>query len=277
MGQTFVLMLREGLEASLVIGILLAYLVAIDRKDKSRSIWLGVGAAAGVSTIVGAFLFFTAGEFEGKAAKIFEGIASVTAVGVLTWMVFWMRRNAMNIKKSLQAKVNEALRSPGHFGLAAIAFIVIAREGIETALFLFATVRQVGVGAGTVGATLGLVLAAVLGVGIFKGGIRLNLKIFFTATGGFLLVVAAGLLAHGAHELIEAGIVPAGVRSLWDLSAFLPDHVGPGAILKGLIGYNARPDLTEFSLWLIYLAVAGIIFFSPFVRLRRSRVASRGA
>lgn len=274
MGPTFVLMLREGLEASLIVGILLAYLVAIGRKDHAISVWAGVGAAVLVSMAAGAVLFVTASKFEGVAEEIFEGFTSLLAVGALTWMVFWMRRNAINIKRSLQQSVDEALKSPGRLGLVMIAFVMVVREGIETALFLFATFRQVGTGAGALGAVVGLGTAVVLGAAIYRGGLRLNLSAFFRITGIILLVVAAGLAAHGVHELIEAGIFPSGVDHVWSLKSFLPDDSGVGGLLNSLVGYNADPALTEVAVWVGYLLITGFFFFKRPGSLLKTSVAT---
>lgn len=277
MGQTFVLLLREGLEASLIVGILLAYLVSIRRTDQAPSIWLGVLAAVAVSVGVAALLFFTASEFEGRAEEIYEGVASLTAVGVLTWMVFWMRRHAVNIKRSLQEKVQEALNSPSKLGLAAIAFVMVVREGIETALFLFATVKQTGASSAMVGGLLGLAAAIGLGVAIFKGGVRMNLSLFFTSTGAILLVVAAGLFAYGLHELIEAGVVPSVIEHVWSTKSFLPDSEGAGAFLKTFLGYNDDPALTELLAWAGYLLICGVAFFKPVLRVRKAALAAQQA
>jgi high-affinity iron transporter len=276
LGPTFVLLLREGLEASLIVGILLAYLVAVGRRDRFRSVWLGIAAALAVSIAVGTALFATRSRFEGRAEEIFEGLASLAAVGVLTGMVFWMRSNAVNLSRSLKQRVSEALGAPSGLALASVAFLVVVREGIETSLFLFAVVRQVGAVGGAVGAALGLAVAVALGVGTYQGGIRINLGSFFTWTGGILLVIAAGLLAFGLHELIEAGAVPAGVEEIWNLR-FLPDDSGVGEFLKTLIGYNANPALTEFLAWVFYLGVVGFAFFRPIVRVRRNTLASQQA
>jgi len=275
MGPTFVLMLREGLEASLIVGILLAYLVAIGRKDRAINVWAGVGAAVLVSIAAGAALFLAGQKFEGVAEESFEGFTSLLAVGALTWMIFWMRRNAINIKRNLQESVDEALKSPGSLGLVSIAFVMVVREGIESALFLFATFRQVGAGAGSLGAVLGLATAVVLGAGIYRGGLRLNLSSFFRITGILLLIVAAGLAAHGVHELIEAGLFPAGVDHVWSLKSFLPDDSGVGGLLKSLIGYNADPALTEVVVWAGYLLITGFFFFKRPVSLRKASPATQ--
>jgi high-affinity iron transporter len=274
MGATFVLMLREGLEAALIIGILLAYLASIDRKDAARSIWFGVGLAVLASASAAVLLFLAKAEFEGTSEQIFEGLSSLTAVVFLTWMIFWMRRNAVNLKRSLQARLDRALDSPRTIGLAAVAFLVVVREGIESALFLFATIGRVGVGGGTIGAVLGLATAIALGIAIYKGGVRLNLSLFFTLTGTFLLVVAAGLTAFGIHELIEAGLIPFGTQNLWDVRPILPDDSGLGAFLKHMFGYNADPALIEIVCWVAYLLVVGFLFFRPLLMSRRARVAT---
>lgn len=269
-------MLREGLEAALIVGILLACLSSIGRKDHARRVWLGVAAAVTTSVLVAGVLFFTVSGFEGRAEEIFEGIASLTAVAFLTWMIFWMRRHAVNLKRQLHDKVEEALRSPRIAGVAAIAFLVVVREGIETALFFFATVREAGTGVAA-GGLLGLGVALALGVGIYEGGLRLNLRTFFTLTGGFLLVVAGGLAAYGVHELIEASVIPAGIDHVWDVSTVLPDGSGLGAILKGIFGYNANPALTELLVWLGYLTGVGTAFFTPVIRVRRAGLSTQKA
>lgn len=270
MGAAFVLMLREGMEAALIVGILLAYLVSVGRKDRAASVWAGTLAAVLVSVGVAGILFFSAAGFEGRREEIFEAIASLAAVGVLTWMIFWMRHHALGLKGALHEKLDQALREPNRFALGSIAFVVVVREGIETSLFGYATVRQVGVGPATVGGALGLAAAILLGVGIYKGGVRLNLSKFFTLTGGFLLIVAAGLAAHGVHEFVEAGIVPAGVDPLWDAGRILSDGSGAGAFLRQMFGYNANPALTEFLAWGIYLLVVGFLFLKPLVQIGRT-------
>jgi high-affinity iron transporter len=265
------------MEAALIVGILLAYVTSIGRKDRAASIWGGTAAAVGVSIGVAAVLFFTASEFEGRAEEIFEGFASLTAVTVLTWMILWMRKQAVGLRGSLQSRVDVAMQEPNRFALPSIAFVVVVREGIETALFAFATVRQAGVGQATIGGVLGLATAIVLGVAIYKGGVRLNLSKFFTWTGVFLLVVAAGLAAHGIHELVEAGLIPAGVEHIWDASGVLPDEAGLGAFLRQMFGYNANPALTEFLVWVTYLLVIGFLFIRPLIRAPRTAVRLENA
>ncbi|MEK7354553.1 MAG: iron uptake transporter permease EfeU, partial [Chloroflexota bacterium] len=216
--------LREGLEAALIIGIILAYLAKTDNRQGFKPVWLGTSLAVLVSLIAGAIIYRVAGEFSGRAEEIFEGSAMLLAVGVLTWMVFWMRKQAVNIRGELQAQIQSALTSGSSFGLATIAFIAVVREGIETVLFLFAanTVAESAV-LFTIGGLLGLVVAIAIGYGIYKGSSKLNLRTFFNITGLVLIIFAAGLLAHGIHEYNEAAIIPNVIEHVYDINAILPE------------------------------------------------------
>ncbi len=266
MGAAFVITLREGIEAALIISIILAYLRTIGRRDQHRTVWMGTGGAIAVSLLAGAVIFVTAGNLSDTAEEAFEGVASFLAVGVLTWMIFWMARQARHIKADLQEKVDLALVSGSALALAALAFFVVVREGLETALFLFATLRATAEGSvalGYAGAALGLAVAVVLGVLIYRGGVRLNLRTFFKVTGALLLVVAAGLLANGIHELQEIGWLPGESARAFDIGGVLPDRGGLGGVLRALIGYNADPTWLEFGAWLAYLLTAGFLFFRP--------------
>ena len=269
MGASFLITLREGIEAALVVSIILAYLNTIDRRDGHRSVWTGVAAAIGVSLAAGVILNITVGaisETSEHTAEAIEGIGSLLAVGVLTWMIFWMRRQARHIKGELQQRVDLAVGSESTFALAALAFFVVVREGLETVLFLFGTIREevVGsVGLGYVGAALGLLTALVLGVLIYRGGVKLNLRTFFKVTGALILVVAAGLLASGIHELQEIGWIGGESAKAFDISGALSDEAGVGAFLKALFGYNADPSWLELGAWIAYIVVTGFLFFRP--------------
>lgn len=269
MGAAFLITLREGIEAALVVSIILAYLNTIGRRDRHRVVWTGVGAAIAVSLVAGTVLFLTVGaisETSERTAEIIEGIGSLLAVAVLTWMIFWMRRQARYIKGELQERVDMALASGSTLALGALAFFVVVREGLETALFLFGTIREEVVGSvalGYVGAGLGLVVAALLGVLIYKGGIRLNLRTFFKVTGILILVVAAGLFAYGIHELQEVGWITVGTATAFDISGVLSDEGTVGALLRALFGYNADPTVLELVAWLGYLLVTGFLFLRP--------------
>ena len=266
MGAAFLITLREGIEAALVISIILAYLNSVGRRDRHGTVWAGAGAAVAISLVAGAIVFATAGALSEEAEEAFEGIASLLAVGVLTWMIFWMRRQARFIRGELQERVDVALASGSALALTALAFVVVVREGLETVLFLFGTIREEvtgSVGLGYVGAALGLATAVVLGYLIYRGGVRLNLRTFFKVTGGLILVVAAGLLAGGIHELQEIGWLPGESATAFDVTGTLSDEAGIGAFLRAMFGYNANPSWLELGAWLAYLAVTGFLFFRP--------------
>jgi high-affinity iron transporter len=266
-GAAFIVTLREGIEAALIVSILLAYLRQLGRTDRAHVVWWGTALAIGLSAVVGTVIFAVGAEFEGTAEQVFEGLVTLTAVSVLTWMIFWMRRQGARIKSDLQEKVDTALVAGG-FALAALAFTAVLREGIETALFLFAAAKGTAVDAGGVagqvtGAVLGLGLAVVLGVLLYRGGIRMNLRTFFRVTGSILIVVAAGLFAYSVHELQEAGWFPLLTATAFDLTETLPDDSGLGAVLRGLVGYNADPSTLELFAWLGYLVVIGTLYLRP--------------
>jgi high-affinity iron transporter len=268
-GAAFLITLREGIEAALVISIILAYLNTIGRRDRHGIVWAGAAVALGVSLVVGIILQVTVGaisETSERTAEIIEGLGSLLAVAVLTWMIFWMRRQARYIKGELQGKVDVALASGSGLALAALAFFVVVREGLETVLFLFGTIREEVVGSvslGYVGAALGLGVAAVLGYLIYKGGIRLNLRTFFTVTGALILVVAAGLFAYAIHEFQEVGWITFGTATAFDIGGVVSDEGGVGALLRAMFGYNADPTVLELGGWLAYLVITGFLFFRP--------------
>jgi high-affinity iron transporter len=271
MGAAFVIALREGIEAALIVSIVLAYLKQLGRTDRSRLVWWGTAFAVLLSAALGTLIFAVGADFEGTAEQVFEGLVTLTAVGVLTWMIFWMRRQGARIKSELQHKVDTALMAGG-FALAALAFFAVLREGVETALFLFAAAEGTAVEGGAVGAqlagaALGLALAVVLGVLLYRGGIRMNLRSFFKVTGAILIVVAAGLFAYSMHELQEAGWFPVLEGHAFDLSSALPDDEGIGAVLRGLVGYNADPTVFEVLAWITYLGVVGALYLRPYTSL----------
>jgi high-affinity iron transporter len=269
MGASFVIALREGIEAALIVSIVLAYLKQVGASDRARYVWWGTAIALLLSIALGAVIFAAGAEFEGRSEELFEGIVTLAAVSVLTWMIFWMRRQGARIRTELQEKVDTALVAGG-LALAGLAFFAVLREGVETALFLFAAAQGTAVeGAETapvaqlVGAALGLGLATLLGVLLYRGGIRMNLRTFFRVTGWILIVVAAGLFAYSMHELQEAGVIPLLDGQAYDISAVLPDDEGIGATLRGLVGYNADPTWLEVVAWLGYLVVVGALYMRP--------------
>lgn len=266
MGAALVTLLREGLEAALIVGIVLAYLAKTDNRDRFRTIWLGTAAAVAVSIVTGAALFFTVGELDGRAEQIFEGLAMLTAAAVLTWMIFWMRRQAASIRHELQAKIDSAIAAGSAAGLAAVVFFAVLREGWETALFVFAISEGSTPLATALGSAIGLALAIVLGIAIYRGSHRLNLRQFFFVTGVALIVFAAGLAAHATHELQEAALLPATVEHIWNTNGVLDEGSSVGEFLKTLLGYNGNPSLLEFGVWLVYLATTLAFFLRPLVR-----------
>ncbi|MGH2530431.1 MAG: iron uptake transporter permease EfeU [Actinomycetota bacterium] len=268
MGAALLITLREGLEAALIISILLAYLRQLGRTDRTSLVWWGTGLAALVSLAVGAVIFGAAAKFEGTAEELFEGLVSLFAVGVLTWMIFWMRRQGARLRSDLQARVDSALLGGG-IGLAALAFVVVLREGIETALFVFAAAKATavesgGAGAQLVGAAIGLGIAFTIGALLYRGAVRLNVRTFFKVTGALILVVAAGLFAFAVHELQEAGVLGVLEGEVFDVSGRLPDDSGVGAILRALIGYQANPTTLELLAWIGYIGVTGVFYFRPY-------------
>ncbi len=271
MWGSFLITLREGLEAALIIGIILAYLARTGNRQGFKPVWLGTSLAVLVSLIAGAVVYLVAGEFTGRAEEIFEGVAMFIAVGVLTWMIFWMRKQAVDIKAHLHAQIQSVLTSGSSLSLVLLAFVVVVREGIETVLFLFAATRVAESPLlFTVGGFLGLVIAIGIGYSIYKGSSRLNLRTFFNATSVVLIFFAAGLLAFGIHEFIEAGIIPPLVDPVWDINHILSEKSTFGLFLKAILGYNGNPSLVEVIAYPVYLAVVLWFYFRPIVKVKES-------
>lgn len=260
---SFLITLREGLEAALIIGIILAYLAKLGQRRHFGTIWLGTAVAVLISLVIGLIFFSTAAEFKGRTEQLFEGLISLLAVGVLTYMIFWMRKQAINIKRELQARIDAALEKRSVLALATLAFVAVLREGIETVLFMFAATRAVSPISSIIGGTLGLFLAVVLGYALYAGSSRLNLRSFFNVTGILIILFAAGLMAYGIHELNEAGIVPSVVEHVWDINSIINEKSMVGSLLKSLFGYNANPSLTEALGYVVYLVLIGWFFLRP--------------
>ena len=254
MVTSLLITLREGLEASLIVGIILAYLLKTGRKQLRKPAWLGAGVAAVVSAVAGAIIFAVAGELSGIGEEIFEGLTMLLAASVLTWMIFVMRREGQNSRSSLQSKIDSSSGHGSWIGIALLTFVAVVREGIETILFLFAASRTAESPALSIaGAVFGLALAIGLGYLVYKGVGRLNLKVFFNVTSLILIVFAAGMLSHGVHELVEASVVPALIDPLWNAASLLPDESGIGHFLASLLGYNSDPSLSEVVAYCGYL------------------------
>ena len=270
MFPSYLLSLREGIEAALIVGIVLGALRQMRRTDLSSAVWLGVISASILSLLAGVLLTVLGLSFEGKAEEIFEGITMLLAAGVLTWMIFWMRRQARNIKGELESGVYKAAFAGGKRGLFALAFLSVLREGIELALFLAASVFASDVQQTLIGAFLGLGTAILLGWSLFATTLRLDLRRFFQVTGFLLILFAAGLVAHGVHEFNEAGVIPAVIKHVWDVNPILDENAVLGSMLKALFGYNGNPSFTEVLAYFTYLVA---IFLGLQLSERRMRVA----
>jgi high-affinity iron transporter len=262
----FLIGLREGLEAALVVGILIAYVVKIDRPDVLKRIWLGVGLAALVSLSLGAILTFGTYGLSFEAQEAIGGSLSIIATVFVTWMVFWMLRTSKNLKHHLQHDVDAHLAGAG-WGLVLVAFLAVGREGIETALFIWAAVQATGsTTLPLVGAALGIAVAVLLGWLINRGLVRINLSKFFAWSGAFLIVVAGGVLSYGVHDLQEAGILP-GLHSLaFDVSAAIPPDSWYGTLLKGTVNFSPATTWLEAVAWTVYVVPTMIVFLRAVAR-----------
>jgi high-affinity iron transporter len=283
-GSALLLTLREGLEAALIVAIVLAYLKRLGREQAFATVWLGTGAAVALSLIAGIIVFNVLGGLEGAAEEITEGVIAFTAAGVLTWMIFWMGRQARYIKGTLHAKVDAAVAAGSATALAGIAFVAVLREGLETALFLLST----GVGAESnagqlVGGLIGLTVAAALGYLVYIGSRRVNLRVFFRVTGILILFFAAGLLSKGIHEFQEVAYIGSLNAHVWDVSSITvlnPDVSTSGEFLKGLFGWSPAPSIEMLIAYFAYLIPVGAAFLGMTRRMPavvQKRTAEAGA
>jgi high-affinity iron transporter len=260
----FVTLLREGFEATLLIAIVLAYLVKIERREDFRQVWYGVGAAVAVSLIAAGALFMTAGELEGRAEYIFEGTAMWVAVGFLTYMVLWMRRESRTVAQGIRQSVDSAVEQSSRLALVSLVFVMVLREGIETGLFIFGITRTSTPLQVALGAALGIAAAVGLGYVVYAGGKRINLGTFFKVTGVLLILVAAGLLAHGVAEFEEAGLLPA-IIPLWDVSSapVIGEERLVSELMTAFFGWDPEANLLELIAWVTYLLAVGYAFLRP--------------
>ena len=280
---TFLIGLREGLEAALVVGILVAYLTRIDRRDVLPRLWAGVGLAVALALVIGAVLTFGSYTLTFQAQELIGGLLSLLAVGMVTWMIFWMQRTARTMKATLEGGIDRALATGGLWGIVVIGFVSVAREGIETTLLLWSMVQSFGdAPAALLGAVLGLVAAVLLGWLLARGMVRLDLRRFFAWTGAFLVIVAAGVLAYAIHDLQEASVLPgpfsasapldpatgavavglAGFPFGWafDVSATVTPGGWPAAVLQATVGFMPRMTWLQVIAWTIYIVAVGSFF-----------------
>jgi high-affinity iron transporter len=258
--SSFLLSLREGLEAALILGIVIGVLRRTQRHELVPTLWRGAVSGVAASLAIAVLLNLAGTEFEGSTEIIFEGVTMLFAAGLLTWMVFWMQKQARGQARSIEAEVLHATQAGGQRALFWLAFFSILREGVELAVFLLAARLQSN-GLDTVlGTALGLGSAALLGWTVFNTTRRLSVSSVFRATNLLLALFAAGLVAHGVHEFIELGWIPPLVAPMWDLTAVLSEESGLGSFLKAVFGYSSSPALSEVLAYLAYFGVLG--FFS---------------
>ncbi len=249
----YLVMLREGVEAALIVAILLAYLRRSGAVRPRVWVWAGTLAAVAVSVIAGAVIWTTIGGLEGRAEELAEGIIAVVAVALLTWMIFWMGSRARTLKGELEEEAGQALAGGSMVALAAVAFVAVLREGLESALFMISLTVGSDAGLQVLGGLLGLASAVVIGWLVYQGGSRINLRLFFQITGVLIIFVAAGLVGKAVHEFQEAGLLPILIEHVWTIG-FLDPEVGLlGAFAKTLFGLYHRPSLLQVAFYWAYL------------------------
>jgi high-affinity iron transporter len=252
---SYLLSLREGLEAALIVGVLLVTLKKLDRTNYQSSIWFGAGLAVILSLIIGLLINLVGASFEGRTEEIFEGITMILAAVILTWVILWMRKQAKVIDKKLEANVKDAIIKDNKAALFSLAFLAVIREGIELAFFLTAVSMDSSGVQILIGAALGIASVIVLAILLFKSLVRLNITKFFQFTSFILILFAAGLVAHGVHEFNEAGIIPSVIEHVWDINHILDENSTIGELLKSLVGFNGNPSLTEVIAYIMYFIV----------------------
>ena len=273
----FLIGLREGLEAALIVSILIAYLVRSDRRPLLPQIWIGVGIAVAISLGFGAALTFGPKGLTFEAQELIGGLLSIVAVGFVTWMIFWMAKAARTLSGELRSQIDKAAEA-SRWSLVIVALLAVGREGLETALFLWAATQAAAQGGTSttlplVGAALGLLVAIVLGYLIYRGALKINLSRFFTWTGAFLIIIAAGVLAYGVHDLQEARFVPGLNNLAFDVSGAIPPASWYGTLLKGVFNFSPATTVLEAAAWLLYFIPTMSIFLYK-VR-RRTQAPSR--
>lgn len=273
---TFIIGLREGIEAALIVGIVAAFLVKEGRSDALRSMWIGVAIAISVCAAVGIALEIVGAELPERQQEMLETVVGLIAVGMISFMVVWMCRHAAELQVRLQGQAASALASGSVAALVAMAFFAVFREGFETSVFLVATFDSAtNTAAAGTGATLGLLVAVAIGIGIYKGGVRINLERFFRVTAAVLVLVAAGLLATSLHTAWEAGWVTFGHGQALDLSWLVHPGTVSAALLTGMLGLQPKPTQVELLGYLLYAAPMLIYVLWP--RQIRPRTRSEAA
>ena len=273
MFSSYLIGLREGLEAALIVAILVAYLVRTSNGHALSRLWIGVGVAVALSIGLGLMLTFVEEELSEQAAEAFAGVTSLLAVVLITWMIFWMARNARNIKAHLHGELDKALAT-STVAVTMVAFFAVIREGLETAIFLWAGIRASGDGTtAVIGAVLGLLTAVVLGFFMYKGAVRLNLTALFTWTGALLVIVAGGILRYAVHEFQELGWLPGEDNIAIDVSSTFPPDGVVATFVRGLVSLSPTMTWLEVIVWILYVVPTLIAFFFV-IRGRKSSPAA---
>ncbi len=267
--------LREGVEASLVVGIVVAYLVRTGNRQHLPRVWAGTLGAVAASVLLGLVLYVTVGDLRAPYEQMFEGATMLLATAVVTWMLFWMRGQSRALRGNLEAQLARALTSGGAWGLAVLAFSAVIREGIETSLFVFGQVTAVA-GAGTTGAgatggaagvlagtIVGLVVAAGIGYAIYRGSRRVNLRVFFNWTGIALVFIAAGLVSRAVHEFVEVGAIRIGTQTAFDARGILSQDQTVGSFLRAVLGYSSQPEVVTVVVYLLYVGAVLALYTLP--------------
>ena len=256
---------REGIEGTLICSILLTFLVSAGRRDLFRFVFLGAGSAVVLAVAAGIVLWVVSRDafINSTAQAWFETGVFAVAVGVLTYMTFWMRRHSRTMGRELREKVSGVVSGGSGIAIALIAFVTVGREAIETVIFLLAIAYQSSPLQLVIGAVIGLAIALSVSFAMYRVGLRINLRRFFAVVGSLLMVVAAGLLADAVQNLQGLGVLPGGSLTLWNVSRALPDDTGIGDVLHGLVGYSASPTVLQAILWAGFLAVGLTLFLRP--------------
>ena len=268
---TFVIGLREGLEAALIVGIVAAFLAQRGRSDALRLVWLGIALAIGACVLFAVALQVFSSSLPQLQQEMLETVISVVAVVMVTYMIVWMRRNSRHLKSDLETAASSALATGTAWALIGMAVLAVLREGFETSVFLLAAFNASGspLAAG-LGAVIGVVVAAAIGWGIFHGGVRINLARFFRITGVVLVFVAAGLVASAIHTAHEAGWITFGQDQVADLTWLMPPGSIVSALITGVLGIQPRPTAIEFVGWLLFLVPMLLIVLWPAPARRRT-------
>jgi len=256
----FLIGLREGLEAGLIVGILVAYLNKLDRRDILPRLWMGIAAAIALSLGVGAILTWGPYGLSFQAQEILGGGLSILAVGLVTWMIFWMAGNARSLRAELHSKLDAAIAGTG-MSIVVVGFVSVAREGVETALFVWASVNSSSNAVvGTLSAVVGILAAAIVAYLIYRGLVRINFARFFAWTGSFLIIVAAGVLSYGIGDLQEASVIPGWGQAAYSLAHLVPPTSWYGALLGGIFNFTPEPTWAQVLAWGAYVIVVGLLF-----------------